>query len=117
MARLESTLMIPLRYWLTKTKGKSTYQWSSSINSFIPSDFLYVERVGSDKLDFMYHYNLTEYPKEIQKKITLLSHFKNFLEGESMNIELPNEDKSTVSNSIYVKKVQALFIYNIIAYH
>ena len=33
---------------------------------------------------------MNNYPKDLQKKVTLLQHFKNFLEGEKMGT---NKDK------------------------
>jgi len=43
--------------------------------------FDYVERRTADRQDFGSKYNLAEYPKELQKKITLLQHFRSYLEG------------------------------------
>lgn len=41
----------------------------------------YMERRSSDRQDFAKQYTLTEYPKELQKKVTLLQHFWSYLEG------------------------------------
>ena len=43
--------------------------------------FDYMERRSSDKQDIGKEYTLTEYPKELQKKVTLLQHFRSYLEG------------------------------------
>ena len=45
--------------------------------------FFYIERRVSDKQEIISSYNMDEYPKELQKKVTLLNHFKNYLEGET----------------------------------
>jgi polo-like kinase 1 len=44
---------------------------------------------------------LTEFPKELQKKVTLLQHFRSYLEGD-IRQETGNEDG--VVGSVYVKK-------------
>ena len=47
------------------------------------NQFYYYERkaVGSnEKMDVMKQYNLSNYPPELQKKVTLLQHFKSYLE-------------------------------------
>ena len=44
--------------------------------------FDYIERRQSDRQDVVQVYTLTEYPKEIQKKVTLLQHFRSYLEEE-----------------------------------
>lgn len=43
--------------------------------------FDYYERRSSDRQDVGKEYTLTEYPKELQKKVTLLQHFRSYLEG------------------------------------
>ncbi len=45
--------------------------------------FDYLERRPSDKQDIMTSHTLTEYPKELQKKVTLLQHFRSYLEGDT----------------------------------
>lgn len=44
--------------------------------------FEYIERRPQDKQDLVNCYTMSEYPKELQKKVTLLQHFKSYLEGE-----------------------------------
>jgi len=41
-----------------------------------------MDRRPSDKQDVVTTYSLDDYPEEIKKKVTLLQHFKNYLEGE-----------------------------------
>jgi polo-like kinase 1 len=40
-----------------------------------------MERRSSDRQDVGKEYSLVEYPKELQKKVTLLQHFWSYLEG------------------------------------
>ena len=44
--------------------------------------FNYIERRISDRQEEIYTHTLKEYPKELMKKVTLLNHFKNYLEGD-----------------------------------
>ncbi len=37
----------------------------------------------TDKQEVIVTHTMTEYPKDLQKKVTLLQHFKNYLEGEN----------------------------------
>lgn len=41
-----------------------------------------MERKYNDRQDTISQYTFNDYPKELQKKITLLQHFKNYLEGD-----------------------------------
>lgn len=72
------------------------------------SNFLYIERKGPEKQDVATEYTLADYPKDLQKKVTLLEHFRSYLEGEE------NKEKQSAVNlqamfekeagNIYVKK-------------
>lgn len=47
------------------------------------SQFYYYERkaiAANEKQDVLSQYNFNNYPKELQKKVTLLQHFKSYLE-------------------------------------
>lgn len=44
--------------------------------------FEYMERRPTDRQDVMSSYTFQDYPKELQKKITLLQHFRSYLESE-----------------------------------
>ena len=47
------------------------------------NNFFYYERkavASNEKQDVMTQYSLTNFPKELQKKVTLLQHFKSYLE-------------------------------------
>ncbi len=45
--------------------------------------FNYIERRQSDKQEIISSHFLTDYPKELQKKVTLLQHFRSYLEGDN----------------------------------
>ena len=50
------------------------------------SCFYYYERKAissTEKQDVLSKYPLTEYPKELQKKVTLLEHFKSYLQSST----------------------------------
>jgi len=67
--------------------------------------FEYMERKSNEKQDVVNTHSLTEYPKELQKKVTLLQHFKSYLEGESNKEAQPNDEESGQGPSgVYVKK-------------
>ena len=74
------------------------------------SRFNYVEKRPSDKQDIIVSHTLTDYPKELQKKITLLQHFRSYLEGEAKGKPAeepvqPEDPKPALdSNQVYVKK-------------
>ena len=42
--------------------------------------FRYVDRRQADKQETINEYKLTDYPKELGKKVTLLQHFRSYLE-------------------------------------
>ena len=52
--------------------------------------FFYIERRTSDRQEVIVSHSMTDYPKELQKKVTLLQHFKNYLEGENNGGTTPN---------------------------
>ena len=67
------------------------------------SVFFYIERRTSDRQEVIQKHNMNDFPKDLQKKVTLLQHFKNYLEGEN---PAPNktEEKPTQSNEDTTKK-------------
>lgn len=70
------------------------------------SNFNYIERRASDKQEIVFAYTLTSYPEDLRKKVTLLQHFKSYLEGSDeakVEAELDKED-TTKNNLVYVKK-------------
>ena len=86
-------------------------------------NFNYIERRTSDKQEIVSSHTLADFPKDLQKKVTLLQHFKSYLDGESKEITkevlyntktnyvAPEEDakiidssKKPTNNFIYVKK-------------
>ena len=86
------------------------------------SNFNYIERRVSDKQEIINSHTLTNYPKELQKKVTLLQHFKSYLEGDNStvttnttnsvansnrpeeNIQNDENSQKPTQNFIYVKK-------------
>ncbi len=74
--------------------------------------FDYMERRSHDRQDVGKEYTLGQYPKEIQKKVTLLQHFRSYLENGEKYVQKddaapeknssPNEKK--IKNYVYVKK-------------
>jgi polo-like kinase 1 len=48
--------------------------------------FNYIERRQSDKQEIVSTHSLNDYPKELQKKVTLLQHFRSYLEGDTNSI-------------------------------
>jgi polo-like kinase 1 len=57
--------------------------------------FHYLERRMSDKIEVMTVYNVEDYPKELFKKATLLSHFKNYLLSSGKNDNASNQINPT----------------------
>lgn len=56
--------------------------------------FDYMERRSADRQDVGREYTLTDYPKDLQKKVTLLQHFRSYLEGTEKpnpNAKVPDE--------------------------
>ena len=48
--------------------------------------FFYYERKAvsqTEKQDVLQKYSFTDYPKELQKKVTLLEHFKSYLQSST----------------------------------
>ena len=68
-------------------------------------NFNYIERRGPEKIDIANTHTLTEYPKDLQKKVTLLQHFRSYLEGDK-NGETANADEAGTEKEtpVYVKK-------------
>ena len=56
--------------------------------------FFYIERRIADKQEIISSHTMSEYPKELQKKVTLLQHFKNYLEGENKSNNNNNNDNN-----------------------
>ena len=75
--------------------------------------FYYYERKAvstSEKQDVMQTYNLTDFPKDLQKKVTLLQHFRSYLENnKEANGDEISSPKSMAQaipgvSPVYVKK-------------
>lgn len=81
------------------------------------NQFYYYERKAisaNEKQDVLSQYNFTTFPKELQKKVTLLQHFKSYLEQNydpQEKEQLVARNKANIANkmqyppgSVYVKK-------------
>jgi polo-like kinase 1 len=81
--------------------------------------FYYYERKAisqTEKQDVLQKYSFTDYPKELQKKVTLLEHFKSYLQSstaqQSASLKIAeeenNENMDAINKpspgSVYVKK-------------
>ena len=72
--------------------------------------FDYMERRSADRQDIGREYTLTVYPKDLQKKVTLLQHFRSYLEGTEKpnpNAKVPDEVQRRsrrIQEVVYVKK-------------
>jgi polo-like kinase 1 len=63
----------------------------------------YMERKGSDRQDVVSQHYLTDFPKELQKKVTLLQHFRSYLEGD-IKQETGQDAELSTETPVYVKK-------------
>ena len=55
--------------------------------------FFYIERRSPDRQEVIVTHKIDDYPKDLQKKVTLLQHFKNYLEGDNNNNKTDDKDK------------------------
>jgi polo-like kinase 1 len=70
---------------------------------YLFSAFEYIEKKAGDKIDTVMNYKMQEYPteRELQKKVTLLQHFRNYLYADTKF----DSDKDDFSGGyVYVKK-------------
>lgn len=72
--------------------------------------FEYLERKNNDRVDILTTWTLKMYPKELHKKVTLLLHFRSYLEGIKAINTTASENPEEVSQAlrttpmIYLKK-------------
>jgi len=67
--------------------------------------FEYIEKRKSDRVDEVNKYTMDSYPKELHKKVVLLQHFKNYLEGAKKSLSPTELDEGSKRNGlVYVKK-------------
>ena len=57
-------------------------------------DFFYIERKGPERQEVVAIHNMDNFPKDLQKKVTLLQHFKNYLDGENNNDKKDEKEES-----------------------
>ena len=62
------------------------------------NQFNYIDRKTSDKQEVIQTHTMKDYPSELNKKVTLLTHFKNYLEGESNNDNKQNTTNDNKEN-------------------
>ena len=63
-----------------------------------------MEKKAGDKQDVLTSYTLANYPKELQKKVTLLQHFQSYLEGDVKGKPEEEPAKAKPKLLVYVKK-------------
>lgn len=66
--------------------------------------FHYFERRGTDRQERVFVHFLTDYPKELQKKVTLLQHFRSYLETDSRQITAVEDQQASPDAPVYIKK-------------
>lgn len=72
--------------------------------------FEYLERKNNDRQDIMTTWTVKEYPKDLHKKVTLLLHFRSYLENIKAAATAPTDNAQEVPQSlrqppmIYLKK-------------
>ena len=72
--------------------------------------FEYLERRNNDRQDILTSWTLKIYPKELHKKVTLLLHFRSYLEGIKAITTAPTDNAEEVAASqrqtpmVYLKK-------------
>ncbi len=49
-----------------------------------------MEKKYNDRVDAIQQYTFSDYPKDLQKKVTLLQHFKNYLESDKEQVDFKN---------------------------
>ena len=59
--------------------------------------FLYIERRVTDQQEIMSTHTMNDYPKDLQRKVTLLQHFKKYLEGDNNSNEKEIQNISTIT--------------------
>ena len=67
--------------------------------------FFYIERRTSDRTEVIQTHSMNDFPKDLQKKVTLLQHFKNYLEGENPTPS-KTEDKTDQKTDENTKKTE-----------
>ncbi len=58
------------------------------------NQFNYIERRVTDKQEVISTYTMNDYPKDLQKKVTLLHHFKNYLDNNNNQSEQPTQSNT-----------------------
>ena len=74
--------------------------------------FQYIERRPTDKIDVMSAYKLSSYPKQLHKKVTLLQHFRSYLEGHRTQTTSFTVKKTRITVQFYFWNIQVTFDLN-----
>ena len=61
---------------------------------------MFIERRATDKQEVITSHTLADYPKDLHKKVTLLQHFKSYLEGDQNKNSSNPIDKPPESNNV-----------------
>jgi len=105
-----------LGYFLSNGTFGVFFNDSTKIILDINGKFNYIERRYKDKQEIVFSHTLQDYPKGLNKKVTLLQHFKNYLEGKHKKFEdaagtkVETKDYSdgiidkSITPTVYVKK-------------
>lgn len=68
------------------------------------SKFEYMEKKHEEKREIISTYSLQNYPKELYKKVTLLKHFKGYLEGnEKSEGKVREFENGMIKNGLHCK--------------
>lgn len=63
-------------------------------------NFNYIERRSSDKQEIVTSHTLSDYPKELQKKVTLLQHFRSYLDGDTTGTNVKDVNQIGSSSNL-----------------
>jgi len=114
----EFVLTAPSKVWIKKwvdysskyglgyvlSTGASGVFFNDSTKIILEPDgqhFDYIEKKGPERTDITNRYSLQDYPKALQKKVTLLQYFKNYLASDN---KIENGNTGRNEENIYVKK-------------
>ncbi|CAD8174723.1 unnamed protein product [Paramecium pentaurelia] len=66
--------------------------------------FEYIEKQSDNQQYEVNSYSLNDYPKDLQKKVTLLEHFRGYLDTDSTDKEVIDQSDDNKIPMVYVKK-------------
>jgi len=89
------------------SNGSTGVYYNDSSKVLLNADghrFHYVERKGPERHEVVSVHFLTEYPKELQKKVTLLQHFRSYLDSDVRQETGMMEKDTSPEVPVYIKK-------------